>query len=198
MPKSRGRKNKPGGTGPPQPPLSTPRAKEKKGKLRTIVETIGAIASIIAIVGLVIDALRQPDISAEPNPDPSSPLALPFYVKNESSFFDMRETQFRCFVDDLYDVYFPPDAPFLHHVTMSPHETATIEPGRAAGFRCLIGTQGQSNIVGVHPNAVTSAHLHLYAEYRTLFFNRTSDQQEFTWYTAAKPPRWIKGKLPTN
>jgi hypothetical protein len=198
MPKSRGRKNKHGGSELPPPSPLTPRAKEKKGKLRIILETIGAIASIIAVVSLVIDALRQPEISAEPNPDASSPLALPFYVKNQSSLFDMRDTRFRCFVDDLYDAYFPPGIPFLHAVIMSPSATATINPGDAAGFRCLIGTEGQPNIIGVQPNAVTGAHLHLYTEYRTLFFNRTSDRQEFTWYTAAKPPRWIKGKLPTN
>ena len=148
----------------------------------------GMIATFAFLLGLGYDALRQPDISADPVVDPSRPFAFPFSVKNESWIFNMRDTELFCGIDE---VRFR-GGWSVAGLTVTDATRATIEPRELGIFICSINSQGDL----ASPFNLVRGHILLSAGYRTLWmFPRKSTDTDFTWFTGGSPPHWVKGKI---
>ena len=194
MPISRGRKSKPKLPGSiearrtPSLSKSVPiTRRSKKIPSGRLAETLGAIASILVVVGATYDALRGPDIVPDTLPDVSSPFALPFSVENNSFIFPMAKARLFCGIDT---VEFSQGTKIANMIVIGDPET-TIPQRQTVGFRCPLGDSHGHNIFGVHP---PNSHMHR-VKYQTLYIPRESEPIEFTWSTKVNPPRWIKGKL---
>lgn len=144
---------------------------------------LGMLATIAVVFGLVHDALRAPEISADPIVDASQPFAFPFSIKNESWIFDMRDTGIRCGIDKIV---LPNGAVILGPTMLDPRRV-TIPPGGTGTFTCLIRTNGPA------PSFAEGRAL-ISVGYRTLWlFSRVSPETEFNWYTGGSPAHWVKG-----
>lgn len=143
------------------------------------------LSALVAIVGFVQQILLSPDISAESNPDLSAPFALPFNVRNNSILFAMRNAQLYCGIDK---VIFNDNSGLLSMSLVG--NQATIEPGMDTAFKCLINA-----IFRFSTNNVVEGHIFLSVHYTMLGISRVSPETEFTWYTDANPPRWVRGKI---
>jgi hypothetical protein len=193
MPEPRGRKKK--RKGQQQPPsqnphqLLVPHHKSGWERIRDhpVPWLIGLIAAILAIGAFFQQTFVSPEISALGEQDTSAPFDLPFVVKNSSLLFTMRDAKLRCTVDE---VMFTNNSG-LKSLTLEGN-TIAIEPGGEGEFRCLIGRNGLINFRNAE---VKSAHMFLWVVYRTLGISRSSPVTEFTWFTAAKTPRWVRGKI---
>jgi hypothetical protein len=168
---------------------------EKSFLIERILESwpvllIGAAAALFALYDAT---LTPPEISAKGDQDASYPFALPFEVKNSSRLFTMRRTKMFCGIDKVTTKN---GISFEAFSVLSPN-LASIEPKEEAAFRCVLsGTPNQRNIFSLAPgDAIDRAHILIRLEYKTLWFSRQSSETEFTWYTAAKPPRWVRGKI---
>jgi hypothetical protein len=193
MPESRGRKKKrkeqqqlPSQN---QQQLPWPHHRTRWEKIRDhpVPWLIGLIAGILAIGAFFQQTFVSPEISAFGEQDPSAPFDLPFNVKNNSSLFAMRTAQLRCTVDE---VIFKTGSS-VKYITFAGN-TITINPGDEGEFRCLIGRNG---LVNFGTGEIQSAHMFLWIAYRTLGIPRSSPMTEFTWFTQAKSPRWVRGKI---
>jgi hypothetical protein len=103
----------------------------------------------------------------------------------------MKETKFYCLIDKVT---------MTRNIKMTggiwiDGKIADIPAHDVASFRCNFGGSPNRNLFGLEPGAILTAHLHAEVKYKTLIFDRTSDRIEFTWFTDANPPRWIKGKI---
>ena len=155
-----------------------------------IMLTLSMLAVVLAVGTPIWDALRTPDISASGDSDPLRPFAFPFAVKNNSSWFSMKETRMSC----RATVTLTRDRT-LNGILGVDDIGAFIEPNGTANFRCVVTGSGDRVIFHHEPGEVISAHIKLQVAYKTLWHPRTSPPVEFTWYTAGHPPRWIKGHV---
>jgi hypothetical protein len=193
MPKSRGRKP-PKNKLPQQPPKKSNQEQIQSSILRRIVDNpialgVGLIAGLFAIYDAT---LSPPEISAKGDQDTSYPFALPFEVRNNSWFFPMRASQLHCGIDDVI----AKEGVRFSSFSVLSGSAATIEPKNEAAFRCvLLGRPGQKNMFAIPQSELLKAHIFLSISYKTLWFPRMSHETEFTWYAAAKPPRWVKGPI---
>jgi hypothetical protein len=158
--------------------------------LGRLAEILGAIVSMLALVGAIYDVLRGPDILPDTLPDVSSPFALPFSVENNSFIFQMTKARLFC---DIDTVELSHGAKIANLTVIGDPET-TIPQRQTVGFRCPLGDRLGNNIFGIEPNTLIHAHVFLRVKYQTFYFPRESTV-EFTWSTKVRPPRWIKGKL---
>jgi hypothetical protein len=147
----------------------------------------GMMATLAVLFGLGYDALRQPEISADPVVDPSHPFAFPFTVKNESWIFNMRDTELFC---GIGEVRFR-SGWSVAGITVKDATRATIEPQERGIFKCSIKSEGVAS-----PFDLMRGHILLSIGYRTLWmFPRKSPNTGFTWFTSGSSPHWIKGKV---
>jgi hypothetical protein len=162
--------------------LSPPR-KTIVGRIQEhpLVVAAGVLATAIAILSPILDALKRPDIGVSGS-DPSQPFALPFTVKNNSSLFAMVDTTPECEIDKVGTR----EGGGIRWLTLelSPY---TVSRDSTGNFTCSID---------LVPNDIVSAHIFVYFRYKTLFWQRTSPRAEFTWDTQVSPPRWIEGAFP--
>ena len=150
----------------------------------------GMVVVLIALFGVVYDAFRAPEISVGGDVAASSPFSVPFNVKNVSWLFAMSDAQMRCGLDQ---VVLASSMQFKNVFLVSPQ--ATIKPGQEGAFRCAIGGE-QYDFLRVTPFSLKSAHMFLSMHYWILWvIPRVSEPVEFTWYTTASPPRWIRGVI---
>jgi hypothetical protein len=151
---------------------------------------LGMLVILIALFGVVYDAFRSPEISVGGDVAASSPFSVPFNVKNVNWLFAMSDAQMQCGLDQ---VVLASSVQFKNFFLVSPQ--ATIKPGKEGAFRCAIGGE-QQNLVRVTPFSLQSAHMYLSMHYHILWLiPRASEPVEFTWYTTASPPRWIRGVI---
>ena len=151
---------------------------------------LGMLATLIALLGVVYDAFRSPEISVGGDVDTSSPFSVPFNVKNVSWLFAMSDAQMNCGLDKVVLVS---SVQLTNVLLVSPQ--ATIKPGKEGAFRCAIGGE-QDKFLQITPFNLKSAHMFLSMHYRILWLiPRVSEPVEFTWYTTALPPRWIRGAI---
>jgi len=194
MPVSKGRKAKLKklGTLPSPIPQRLPTATHK-----TLWETIRdhpvpwaicLVAAVIAIGEAVHQVFVEPDIYFEGDADISAPLSAPFTVKNRSWFFLMTESRLNCHFDQL-----TADDLKFGVVNMS-SGPITIRPLDTDGFRCRVGSLA-NDLMRFETSRIQVAHVWLSVSYATFGWSRTSTPYEFTWYTRATPPRWIRGKI---
>ena len=139
----------------------------------------------LAIAGY--NALRPPEISADPIVDPSRPFAFPFTVKNESWVFPMSDTQLLCGIDSIRWR----GGGGVEQLTITDTSRATIAPQGAGLFRCVLDIQGGP----ASPFDLVRGHIFVSVTYRTLWFPRRSPEAEFTWLVTGSPPHWVKGKI---
>lgn len=157
-----------------------------------VASLIGLVAAVGGIAELVHQAVLYPDIFAEKEADVSSPFALPFSVKNNSLIFSMTNSSMVCYIDKVLTKN---GSSFSKFAVVSAL-TTTIKPKDNAAFRCLLaGNAGQRSVFHIPQNDVLSAHIILRVEYTILGIPRVSPGTQFTWYTAATPPRWIAGNI---
>jgi hypothetical protein len=150
----------------------------------------GMLVTLIVLFGVVYDAFRSSEISVGSDVGASSPFSAPFNVKNVSWLFAMSDTQMRCGLDQ---VVLASSMQFKNVFLVSPQ--ATIKPGKEGAFRCAIGGE-QNDLLQVTPFSLKSARMFLSMHYRILWvIPRASEPVEFTWYTTASPPRWIRGVI---
>ena len=151
---------------------------------------IGVIAALIAIYDPVARAFAPPDISADATGDVLAPFASPFTVKNQSWAFAMSAARMSCDLDQVVTSRLT-----FRSVILIGGRTATVDAGREGAFRCLLG-DSPSEIVRITPFDLKSAHIFLSIEYTILWvIPRKSIPTEFTWYTRASPPHWIRGVI---
>src|SRR5262249_39320898 len=112
---------------------------------------------------------------------------LPFNVRNNSFLFAMRNAELHCIVDR---VTFN-NGSGVASLTLATRKI-TIEPEAEGAFRCLLG---QGGLIDFGSAGLMAGHIFLAVEYQMLGMSRMSPQTEFTWFTDAKPPRWVRGKI---
>jgi hypothetical protein len=150
---------------------------------------ISLIAALIAIGEPIHQAFVSPEISFESGADTSAPLAAPFTVRNKSWLFTMDSAQMYCGIYKLVGGSWG-----IQGITLV-SGAASIAPGREGSFRCRLGTS-QGNIIRFPTDEISEARLTLTMRYRILWiFPRASEAADFTWYTRASPPRWIRGVI---
>lgn len=152
---------------------------------------LGLLGTLIAIGEPVRQAFVHPEIEFESNADVSDPFLLPFAIKNGSWLFEMGSAQPICDIDRLK----------TKNVTV--YNGGTFELGAPVAtsprlderlFRCPLGRQPGD--FRLNSTTFAAAHFKLTVRYTILWvINRTTDPIEFTWYTQANPPRWIRGKI---
>jgi hypothetical protein len=188
MPVSRGRKPK---DSPPKPRKEqfpqSPKTRWERIRDHPIPWVLALIAALIAIGGFLQQLLVSPEISALPDVDVSAPFILPFSVRNNSLFFEMKGAQLYCGVDR---VIFDNDSGLISLSLVS--NKIAIAPLTEGNFRCLIGKNG---LVDFGPRRLKEGHIFLSVHYATLGISRMSPEVEFTWYTETNPPRWVRGKI---
>jgi len=149
------------------------------------------VLTLVGVAGLALDAIREPSISFEGEADVSSPLSSPFTVTNKSSWFSMKNVIFICRIGSLKSK----GGASVTNGYLITDTIDNVEAGDDVSFRCRAGTgvNGAKEFLKL-PDNVISAHIFVRLQYRTLWFSRTSPEIEFTWFTEATPPRWIKGQ----
>jgi hypothetical protein len=194
MPESRKRKPKRRKPAQPQPQNQRTSLVEHRKtfweKIRDhpVIWTIGVLAALIGIGEPIHQAILAPEISVDSNADVSAPFSVPFNVRNKSWLFSMTSAQLHCGIDQVVMNAFT-----VQSLTLASRLT-TILASSDGAFRCMIGT-GADNLLRVSPANLTSAHILLSMKYNTLGIPRKSAETEFTWYTGANPPRWIRGRI---
>jgi hypothetical protein len=195
MPVSRGRKPKSEKSrlSQPQNPRQTPHQyhKSRWEKIRDhpIPWILGVIAAVLAIGEPIHQAFVEPDISFDGNVDISSPFSALFSVNNRSWLFAMNGAALNC----VFESVIAGRVTFDNVVFVG--RQATIKPGNDGAFRCLLGSSS-NELVRITPANLTSAHIFLSMTYTILWvIQRNSTPTEFTWYTQANPPRWIRGVI---
>jgi hypothetical protein len=152
-------------------------------------DLLGVLGALIAIGEPIRQALIVPEISAGSEVEVSSPFSVPFNIKNASWLFAMSNAGMNCLLDKVVT---PPVT--FKSVLLKSH-TATIKAGGDGAFRCELGP-APNNIVRITPFSLESAHMFLSMHYEILWIiPRNSTPIEFTWYTGASPPRWIRGAV---
>jgi hypothetical protein len=157
-----------------------------------LLTAVGVLTLVGGVWHFYRDAILEPSISFEGEADVSSPLASPFTIVNRSSWFPIRSPLLVCQIERL-------KGKIVGEITNSvitDQAGDAIEPDSSASFRCKVGTGANDAKEAVTiPNAIASAHIFVRLSYKTLWFQRLSPETEFTWFTSANPPRWIKGKI---
>jgi hypothetical protein len=155
------------------------------------------IASLFVLGAAVYDALRGPDISSDLNGDRSRPFAIPFIVKNNSSWFPMQDTKIYCQIEKIVMT----NNRSLERFPVMEISHAAIGSAEIINFRCAVaGAQGRNLFVAnpvdiLDANNILDANISIVVEYTMLGVSRTSPRAEFTWYAGGTPPHWIKGKI---
>jgi hypothetical protein len=131
----------------------------------------------------VYEALRGPDISSDLNGDPSRPFAIPFIVKNNSSWFPMHDAKMYCDIEKIVMT----NNRSLERFPVLEIRHPIIGPGEIVNFRCGVAGAPGRNLFVANPVDIL--------EYTMLGVSRTSPRAEFTWYTGGTLPHWIKGRI---
>jgi hypothetical protein len=153
-----------------------------------IVLLLGMIATLAVLVGIVYDALRDPEISGDPIVDPSRPFAFPFGVKNESWLFDMRDTSMICHIDKIRWS----GGGGIENLNIEDVARATLAPGDTGIFKCSIQLRGEKS----SGFELVSGHIIISVTYTTMWLiARASPGTEFTWFANGSPPHWVRGTL---
>jgi hypothetical protein len=107
-----------------------------------IMLAAGMIAIALALGSAVFDALKEPDIYATENADPSRPFAIPFIVKNNSSIFSLRGTTLWCGIDEIRNIYGGGMSQLAIDVRNSPLD---VDPSGQDNFWCKTGDSPTDN-----------------------------------------------------
>lgn len=111
--------------------------------------------------------------------NPNDPFALPFTVTNPSDWFDMKQVAWTCFISEARSPDGRTGIVNLGIMTGGSSGAKDIVARKQTdGFRCRIG-------------GVANARITAQVRYKTLWFDRTPVETEFTWISG----RWFEGKL---
>jgi hypothetical protein len=116
-------------------------------------------------------------------------MAFPFSVKNESLFFDMRDTEMLC---GIHKIQWSGGGGGIMNMVLKDNRQATISPGDNGIFRCSIQLEGGES----SPFNLVEGHISISVTYRTLWLiSRKSPETDFNWFTGGSSPHWVKGKI---
>lgn len=117
--------------------------------------------------------------------NPNDPFALPFTVTNASDWFDMKDVVWSCGIIEvrsadgrsrIQDLELIPADRSLR--TANSGSKPAIGSKQTDGFRCGVAGAGAARLIAK-------------VRYKTLWFERTPVEMEFTWIS----DRWFEGKL---
>jgi hypothetical protein len=184
MPVSRGKRRKRSKMVQPKAHL-TPQSPRVKPRLwPTVRDTVGLFAALIAIGGLIYDALRQPEISPH-EVMVDQPFSLRFSLKNPSIFFSMTRVKVRCGIDV---VNLSGGGGFRHFSIQTPETIDIILPGKNIEYNCPIDRAFK------YPGqTITGASIYILAKYKTLIINRKFESEQLTWEDTSKV--WTQGRV---
>ena len=143
-----------------------------------MIALVGAVTTLTQIYRGTIPDARI--LGSDP-----TPFLLPFTVTNDSSFFDMKDVVFFCGPRAGQTIQ-------VGNIVVSGVRfqdsvgKAMIKPGATSLFRCPVTNARAEMVKGT---------IHPIMEYRTLWFSRTFDGKDLTWFANANPPRWVQGDM---
>jgi len=152
------------------------------GKLAALVASCLALLAAIWSIYQIADGARAiyaqtvPEIGVVGS-DPQLPFSLPFFVKNNSSWFDMKESKYTCTVVNaqINGVAAFSNNSFIRNVGL-------VKNGDTRNYACGIE---------VARNAIHGAKVIVDVSYKTLWMDRQPHKEEFNWIS----DRWVTGKL---
>jgi hypothetical protein len=144
---------------------------------------LGLIGTLIAVGTPIWWALAEPTVDVL-EIGATSPFFTPITVTNQSFVFAMYEAQVLCGIKQIA----LSNGVSMHGFTVLTGEKRTIEPGKPSNFQCRITDSA--------PNQLVKTEITVHVTFKTLGKERASDPVDFSWFTNANPPRWIRGPSP--
>jgi hypothetical protein len=152
------------------------------GKLAAVVASCLALLGSIWGAYQIADGARAIYVQTVPEigvvgSDPQLPFSLPFFVKNNSGWFDMKESKYACIV--------------VNAQTDGVGEFSNNRFSRTIGLVKDGDTRNYSCGIAAPRNAIHGAKVIVDVSYKTLWMDRQPYEEEFNWIS----DRWVKGKL---
>ncbi len=146
--------------------------------------TIGAVASVLALMGAIYDAVHEPEIHVH-TPQVSDPFVVPFSLHNPSLIFSMYNVRIDCVLKDVKAerrFSFKND-----RLRESFAEVIRIPSEKTIQYKCPMNHA----IAGIPP--ILTASIYLDVSFTTLGWNRHTQSELFNWDNLSH--QWTEGEI---